>query len=161
MENIDEELAATAPTSERVAAAHAASQQCKSRYAKIHAQLRTRTEHYQKAENKFAARKAALDAETSRVRKCRKEVAKHEGEVARLLRTSQARSAGGSTPPGAGGNTAPVTPPIGGTSWIVHGGNLKVLRSPEAAPELRGHGLSAGRGRHQPVGYEVQRGRDS
>ena len=72
---IDEELAATAPTSERVAAAHASLHQCKSRYAKLNAQLNTRTGHYQKAEKKLAARRAALDAEASKVRKCRKEVA--------------------------------------------------------------------------------------
>ena len=99
---VDTELAATALASKRVAAAHAASQQCKDRYDTIHAQLRTRTEHYKKAEGNLAARKVALIAEADKVRKVRKEVAKHEAELARRLHTSQSRSPGGSTPPGAG-----------------------------------------------------------
>ena len=33
----------------------------------------------------------------------------------------------GGTPPGAGGSAAPVPPPLGGTNWTIHGGNLKVI----------------------------------
>ena len=69
---VDRELAATAPTGEQAAAAHTASQKCKDRYDRMQAQLRTRIEHYKKAEKKLAARNTALDAEADRVRKVRK-----------------------------------------------------------------------------------------